>query len=192
MNNSFGAYIRQWLETYPPNEPFFTDELAGDLAKNFNLAVSQAKLIVNTNLNRLEGEIIVRFTKGIYYKPKMTVFGPTKVNPMAIAKKLYILDHDEVIGYETGPSLLQQLGLTTWMPKYRYVATNKFKQKGSRVIEDLGLAIRKPKTVVDRTNYKYLQVLDAVENKEKIVLDYDNLFKHLTILLPEIIWIMEN
>lgn len=77
---------------------------------------------------------------------------------MAIASKMYVYNHDEVIGYETGPSLLQQLALTTLVPKYRYIATNRFKQNGSRVIEDLGLVIRKPRTTVDHENYKYLQV----------------------------------
>jgi hypothetical protein len=177
MKNNYSFYIRQWLETYPANAPFFTDELADNLAKHFNLGVSQAKHIVNTNLNRLTGDLIIRFTKGIYYKPKTTVFGPTKVNPMMIISKMYVYDHGEVIGYETGPSLLQQLGLTTLLPKYRYIATNKFQQKGNRVIEDLGLVIRKPKTTVDHTNYQYLQVLDAVENKEDIFLHNDHLFK---------------
>lgn len=174
MNNGYGNHIRQWIEAYPKNEPFFTDELADDLVKHFNISFSQAKFIVNTNLNRLEGDVIMRFNKGVYYKPKTTVFGQTKVNPMAIASKMYVYDHDEVIGYETGPSLLQQLGLTTLVPKYRYIATNRFKQNGSRVIEALGLVIRKPKTTVDHANYKYLQVLDAVENKDNIALDNEN------------------
>jgi hypothetical protein len=177
MNNGYGNYIRKLIEEYPMNEPFFTDEIADDLAKRFNISIAQAKLIVNTNLNRLEGDIIVRYSKGIYYKPKMTVFGQTKANPMAIASKMYVYDHNEMIGYETGPSLLQQLGLTTLIPKYRYIATNRYKHNGSRVIEDLGLVIRKPKTTVNHANYKYLQILDAVENKDNIALESDNPYK---------------
>ena len=45
------------------------------LVEEFGLEKDQARGIVNTNLNRLNGVILEGFRKGIYYKPKATAFG---------------------------------------------------------------------------------------------------------------------
>ncbi len=73
---------------------------------------------------------IDHFRKGAYYKHKTTIFWKTPVNPAQFVTKTYIKRNNEVVGYETGASLLQKMGLTTQLPKYRYIATNRQKGKG--------------------------------------------------------------
>lgn len=79
---------------------------------------------MNTNLYRLRGQSIDSFRKGAYYKHKTTVFGKTPMNPAQFINKQYIQRNDDIVGYETGASLFQEIGLTTQLPKYQYIATN--------------------------------------------------------------------
>lgn len=144
------------------------------LVKEFGIDATQAKKIVNTTLNRINGTLIQNYRKGIYYKPKTTVFGKTPLNPMQVAAKMYMNNSGRIIGYETGPSLLQKIGLTTQIPKYRYIATNKYNHKGNRVIEDMKVVIRKPNTPVNEENIPYLQLIDAIENKDGVNIDCEN------------------
>ena len=70
--------------------------------------------------------------------------------------------------------IIQKIGLTTQIPKYRYIATNKYNHKGNRIIEDMKVVIRKPNTLVQEDNILYLQLIDAIENKDKINIDSSN------------------
>jgi len=79
--------------------------------------------------------------------------------------------NNEIIGYETGPSFLNKIGLTTQIPKNKYFATNLYQRNGSRVDKNLNVAIRKPSIKVTADNYKYLQLLDAIENKDNTIID---------------------
>lgn len=125
-------------------------------------------------MNRLNGKIIESYKRGIYYKPKVTAFGKARLNPVQVITKMYVKDGNKIIGYETEASLLQRLGLTTQIPKYRFIATNRCNKKGSKVIEDLKLVIRNPKIYVTNDNVLHLQLIDAVENKDKVKIDAEN------------------
>ena len=164
----YGQFIIEKINEIPKGIPIFTKDISDLLVKQFGIENIRAKKIVNTTLNRINGTLIQNYRKGIYYKPKTTVFGKTPLNPMEVTRKMYLNDGNEIIGYETGPSLLQKIGLTTQIPKYRYIATNKYNNKGNRIIEDMKVVIRKPNTTVDRNNILYLQLIDAIENKDKV------------------------
>jgi hypothetical protein len=66
---------------------------------------------------------------------------------------------------------LNKIGLTTQIVKYKYYATNVFKQNGSRVDKKLNILIRKPIVMVTDENHRYLQILDVIENKDKSPID---------------------
>lgn len=174
MGKGYSQFIINKINEVPEGIPIFTDEITELLIKEFKIDNNQARKIVNTNLNRIKGTLILNYKKGIYYKPKTTVFGKTPLNPMHIIAKMYLENNNEVFGYETGASLLQQIGLTTQIPKYRYIATNKYNQKGSRVLEDMKVIVKKPHTIVNNDNFKYLQLIDAIENKDGILIDANN------------------
>lgn len=171
VRKNYVQFIIEVINETPQGVPIFTDEITGLLVKEFNIDYNHARKIVNTNLNRVKGTLILNFRKGIYYKPKTTVFGKTPLNPMHVVTKMYLKNNNEVFGYETGASLLQQIGLTTQIPKYRYIATNKYNQKGNRVIEDMKVVVRKPHAIVNNTNFKYLQLIDALENRDEVIID---------------------
>jgi hypothetical protein len=174
MPINYRKFIIDKISEIPEGTPIFTKEISNLLLKEFDIDDIRAKKIVNTTLNRINGTLIQNYRKGIYYKPKTTVFGKTPLNPMEVARKMYLNNGNAIIGYETGPSLLQKIGLTTQIPKYRYIATNKYINKGNRIIEDLKVVIRKPNTLVNKDNILYLQLIDAIENKDKVNIDSYN------------------
>ena len=145
------------------------------LAAHFGLNINQSKGLVNVNLLRIADTCeLVRYRKGIYYRAEDTAFGKTKLNPALVNRDRYLNKNGEIIGYETGAAFWNQIGLTTQIPKYKKYATNQFKLRGSRTDNKLQVILRKPKTQVTAENYQYLQLLDAIENKDRIALDIPN------------------
>ncbi len=172
VRKGYKQFITNQILAHPYNTPIYTTEIAEELATYFHLTLKQAKELVNVNLPRIaEACKLVRFRKGIYYRAEDTVFGRAKLNPILVNRDRYLVRNGQVIGYETGATFLNQLGLTTQIPRYRRYATNQFKYRGSRTDKKLQLTIQKPKTVVNQENYQYLQLLDAIENKEKVAYD---------------------
>ena len=168
----YGQYIANNIISLPYGVPIYTEVIANDLAKQFHLDIAKAKGLVNVNLNRIAQKLdLERFQKGIYFKAKVTPFGKTKLNPAYITQNAYLRKNEETIGYETGATFMNQIGLTTQMAKHRFIVTNVFNRNGSKVDEKLHLVIRKPYTFVTNDNYQYLQVLDAIENKDKVPVD---------------------
>jgi hypothetical protein len=133
------------------------------------------KTPVNMALSRLEKTRadFFRFQNGIYYRAKKTVFGYGRLDPAAVIRRKYIMDKDEVIGYETGLSLLNKAGLTTQVPAYNFIATNKYKGRGFIKDAQLKAYLARPIAQVNRANYLYLQTLELitalVKNKDAII-----------------------
>jgi hypothetical protein len=159
-----------------------TSYIAESLVIRFHTDPEKTRKIVNTSMNRLlkTRKDLIRFKKGIYYKTKMTPFGNIPIDPLEIVIKKFVYYQGEQIGYETGPSFSNLLGLSTLIPRYRYFASNNFRNRGNLTDEKLGIVLRKPRVIVNEKNYKYLQLLDLIENKEKISFDNAN---PITILL---------
>ncbi|MEI7962132.1 MAG: hypothetical protein WCI04_07390, partial [archaeon] len=115
----YGQYIANNIISLPYGVPIYTEDLANDLAKQFHIDIGQAKGLVNVNINRIAQNVdLERFQKGIYFKIKETPFGKTKLNPAYIVQNAYLRKNEETIGYETGATFMNQIGLTTQMAKY--------------------------------------------------------------------------
>ncbi len=173
----FGEFITQYVNGINPGMPIFTKDTAREVAVHFGTSTEQAKKVVNVTLKRLvdcRNNQLMRFDKGIYYRPKMTAFGPSKLNPMQVFTEAYIKKGMNVFGYETGPSLLNQIGLTTQIPKYRYFATNKCHRYGDHIDAKLKVVLRRPLMNINLETKPYLQLLDVLENKDKTPIDVEN------------------
>ena len=165
--------ITEYIENAKIGYPIFTSDIH-DYVLN---EIEDAKpLVINEYINRYgkKHTDFIRYKKGIYYKCVDTVFGKTKIKYADLVKRLYLEDDDEVYGYETGPSLINNLGLTTQVPKYTYFATNKLQV--DKV--DNTIKLVKPVTKVTERNYKYLQVLDIISNRFKVHIEVDD-YNHI-------------
>ncbi len=108
----------------------FADDVAVVLALKFAIPMEHAKKVVNVNLKRLADRgIIERLKTGIYYKAKETAFGKTKPNIGAVMTRFLTLNGEDIIGYETGVSFQNRIGLITLMPKIVEIATNRHRIK---------------------------------------------------------------
>jgi hypothetical protein len=168
----YKQYIAEHIFRLPFNIPIYTEDVANNLAGHFNIEIGRAKALVNVNLPRIADNYdLVRYQKGIYYRAQNTPFGKTKLNPALIHRDRYTQKGGVVTGYETGASFLNQIGLTTQIPKYKKYATNAFNQCGGKENKKLMAIIQKPRAYITEDNYLYLQLLDAIMNKDKVAFD---------------------
>jgi hypothetical protein len=70
------------------------------------------------------------------------------------------LNGEEIIGYETGVSFQNSIGLITLMPKIKEIATNRYRIK---LDPKCHIEVCKPRTKISKENYKYLQIIDLID-----------------------------
>lgn len=156
----YGEHIAHTVRNVPYEAAIQTEDIAGELAKKFAIPYNQAKTITNVKLKRMadKGEI-ERLQKGIYCHVKQTFFG--KVTPTAdqVLLKTLMVQNGAKIGYESGASLLNKLGLTTLIPRDIEITTNRY---GAKLPEGCHIKLRKPPMPVTDENWKYLQFIDVL------------------------------
>ena len=158
---SRASNIRTRIDGMEAGQVFTYDTLA--IPENEFMAAAKA-------LSRLVSQGIVRrYKKGVYYKPKKTVFGELKPNEEVLLNA-YLFENGEQIAYVTGTRLYNQMGLTTQVPTVIQVASQK-----KQVKTNIGaLTIRPVKSYVEVTklNVPLLQLLDVIKDF-KIIPDFD-------------------
>ncbi len=145
--------IRKTIENIPESHPFGYADLNIEPV-NF---ITAAKA-----LERLKKKgIIEKVSKGIFYKPKMTVMGSLGPDYDALLKRFLFKDGKRV-GYITGGELYNQLNLTTQNYFRTKIATNISRKK----IEKgwLKTSTVKAYTEITEDNYQLLGILDALKD----------------------------
>ena len=124
---------------------------------------------------------LCKFDKGVYYLPEMNRLGLNRIlSSYAVAEKKYIGEEENTIGYYSGITLLNSLGLTTQMAGTVTICTNK--QKTRKRIVDVGNAriiLRKPRTTVDSYNVNTMRLLDVVTDLPEYELSKDDNVKRI-------------
>ncbi len=168
---TYGEFITNKIADIPYSQAFQTDVIAEAMAEEYKVPIHKAKPITNVTLKRLSDRgVIERFQKGVYYRAKQTVFGKARPSEELIEAQLLTRRGDEIIGYETGFSLMNKLGLTTQVPKKREIATNAYRKN----IDDRFIIVRKPVVTVNAGNFRYLQLLDVIKDLPDAPVDAEN------------------
>ena len=146
------------IHNYKEGEPiFFGDLLIEDISKS---AVNQ-QLRTLCNYGKL-----MKYETGVYYIPKNTVLKST-IGPTAdtVARYRYISKGDTIVGFYTGNTFANQLGITTQVPKIVEIASN-HTNSSPREVEIGGrkFYIKKPITPVTTENVYVLQMLELIKN----------------------------
>lgn len=155
-------FIRRYVDKESLNTPIFTKDIIDYVQENdpdatYPVIVQYIKRYVDDN-----EQIIKRYqSKGIFYKYAKTPLGDTGIDQGKLISKLCLFDGDERIGYETGPGLINSLGLSTQMPSRSYIVTN---NNRSSVIKDMGIVLVKPYEEITSKNYIYYQFIDVLGN----------------------------
>lgn len=117
-------------------------------------------------LNRMaESGKIVKLSKGKYYKPESTPFGKLQPNQSQIVKDLLENDN-KVIGYLTGLSIYNQLGLTTQVSNTIQIGKNQIRPNFKR--ERYTINFIKQANIITKENIPLLQILDTIRYIKKI------------------------
>lgn len=166
-------YTCEIIKQMPIGEPIYISTISERLSDKFSLENKKAKAAASVAIKRImDGKLMPdlrNYQKGIYYRTMLTAFGEKGIDKEQIIAEKYILPDK---GYETGLSLLHNIGLTTQIPRERIIATNKSKDC-IRTDKQLNVKIRPPKVEVNADNKYYLQILDALELLEKAPVDSD-------------------
>jgi len=151
------AQIREKIKSIPESEPFGYADLGIEAIDFFTAAKA---------LERLQKKgTIKKVSKGVFYKPKMTIMGPLGPDYDALLKRFLFKDGKRV-GYITGGELYNQLNLTTQNYFRTKIATNRSRKK----IEKgwLKTSTVKAYAEISENNYQLLGILDAIKDIRNI------------------------
>jgi hypothetical protein len=153
MAASTAQIVRQKVEKMPPGEVF-------DYSR-FNFEASE-ELSLAKSLSRMARQgAIVRLARGKYYKPKNTSYGRLRPSESALVEAL-TFRNSQRIGYLTGTSVYNRMGLTTQVPNTIVIATNK--PLPPKTMEGYRVKYVKREVDIRDQNIPLLQTLDAISD----------------------------
>lgn len=168
--------VLECIDQYPEDEPIFIEDIKDYVIEKCDNE-NKEKVLKNVNviLNRLKKEGIIKAEyKGVYYKPVITIFGEMGLDINRLRELKYLEDRNgNVKGYITGAKLFNMIGLTTLVPNVTDIVTNECKYH-KQYDEKLRTYIVKPKIEITNENFRYLQFIDIIENKDKINIEVEN------------------
>jgi len=132
---------------------------------DFTKEVNQKEAVIKA-LNRMVASgKIAKLSKGKYYKPENTSFGNLQPNQSQVVKDL-LEENGKIIGYLTGYSIYNQLGLTTQVSNTIQIGKNQIRPNFKR--ERYRISFIKQKNTITKENIPLLQLLDAIRYIKKI------------------------
>lgn len=167
-------FFNYLLNTYGTNEVILSRELS---FKEYSLPW------IKKMLKKLcDEEKLIRFEKGIYYIPTDTVFGKSRLDPKKVIEKKYINDGSGIIGYFSGITFMNMLGLSNQMPNVIEIYTNNEPSRAREVpVGSQKVLLRKSRALIDSNNVATMSFLELMNftdagfydsEKNKIIEDY--------------------
>lgn len=148
-------------ENYSAGEPIFTSDIGipGMTEEN-----------IRYHLKKLTDEgTICRFEPGIYYFPKSSMLGDRmSLSTDTVAFHKYILRRGKRVGYYSGYTLANRMGLSTQVPFIEEITSN-FAPAPIRevMIKNRKYILRRPLTEITEENIDVLQFLDCLKDIDK-------------------------
>ncbi len=150
-------YIKNRIDRFPKGYVFTYGEFAGKVESKEALAKA---------LNRLAASgKIVKLAKGKYYKPEQSPFGELPPDQYQVVKDL-LENGGKVVGYLTGLSIYNTLGLTTQVGSTIQIGRNEVRSSFKR--GKYTISFVKQKNSITKENIFLLQLLDALRFIKKI------------------------
>lgn len=172
---NYSKVLLNYIDDYPYDEPIFIEDIKTYFQEKIGNVNDKILKMLYVYINRLVKENrLAQYLKGIYYKPLKGTFGNKKLNINKVIEKKYITSSTGIKGYYSGAYLFNKLGLTTLLPKDILIVTNECPNSNDYKNKKLGIIIRKPKIEINTENYKYLQLLDILNNKDNIKIETDS------------------
>lgn len=132
---------------------------------DFTTEVKQKEAVIKALNRMVTSGKIAKLSKGRYYKPENTAFGNLQPSQAQVVKDL-LEENGKLLGYLTGYSVYNQLGLTTQVSNTIQIGKNEVRPNFKR--ERYTIAFVKQKNTITKENIPLLQILDAIRYIKKI------------------------
>lgn len=132
---------------------------------DFTTEVNKKEAVIKALNRMVNSGKIAKLSKGKYYKPENTPFGIIQPSQEQVVKDL-LEDDGKVIGYLTGYSIYNQLGLTRQISNTLQIGKNEIRSTFKRV--NYTISFIKQKNTITKKNIPLLQILDTIRYIKKI------------------------
>lgn len=148
-------------ENYIPGEPIFSGDIDIPEMTDENIRYHLKKLT--------DDGILCRFEAGVYYFPKKDILGDNiKLSAETVVLHKYIKRKGKRIGYYSGYTLANHMGLSTQVPFVEEITSNYAPAVVREItVENRRYIIRRPVVDVTEENVFTLQMLDCLKDIEK-------------------------
>ncbi len=151
---------------------------------DFITEVNNKEAIIKALNRMVSSGKIEKLSKGKYYKPEATPFGNLQPSQMQVVKDL-LEENGKVVGYLTGFSIYNQLGLTTQVSNIIQIGKNAIRPDFKR--ERYKISFIRQKNTITKDNIPLLQMLDAIRYIKKIPdTTIDSSIKRLCAIIKEL------
>jgi predicted transcriptional regulator of viral defense system len=125
----------------------------------FDVPVDKSEALKKALSRLVASGKIVRLSKGQFYKPEISDFGTLRPSEYQVVKDLLEVDQ-KIIGYLTGVSALNKLGLTTQISNTIQIGTNIDRKPMKR--GKYNIRFIQQKNTITKDNISLLQILDSI------------------------------
>lgn len=148
-------------KNYKTGEPIFANDIDLPNMTEANLRYHLKKLT--------DGGVLRRFEPGVYYFPKTNILGETMIlSAETVAVHKYILRRGKRVGYYSGYTLANRMGLSTQVPFTEEITSNYAPALVREMkIQNRRYVIRRPVAEITDENVKILQFLDCLKDVDK-------------------------
>lgn len=150
-------YIASTINRFPKGYVFTYED--------FSIEVKKKEAVIKALNRMVDAGKISKLSKGKYYKPESTPFGELQPAQEQIVKDL-LEDNGKIIGYLTGYSIYNKLGLTSQVSNTIQIGMNQIRPKLKR--ERYTISFVKQKNIITKKNIPLLQILDSIKYIKKI------------------------
>lgn len=149
------------VSNYEKGEPIFRTDIVIEGMTEENIRYHLKKLT--------DDGIIRRFESGIYYIPKTNILGnPSTISAETVAVHKYVYRKGKRVGFFSGYTLANRLGLSTQVPLKEEITSNYAPAQVREIsIKDRKYVIRRPAVEVTEENAYVLQLLDCLKDIDK-------------------------
>ena len=155
MNNA--EIIRSMVDRLPRGYIFTYSDILYDVNKMESVVKTLNRLVYSGKIQKI--------SKGRFYKPQRSIFGELKPEINEIVKDLLKME-GKVIGYITGYTIFNELGLTDQVSSTIQIGRNEIRQSFIRDIYNISFI--KQNNVITRDKISLLQILDSIRYIKKI------------------------
>lgn len=149
------------VSNYEKGEPIFASDIVIESISEENLRYHLKKLA--------DDGTIARFASGVYYIPEKNMLGdemPISADTVAVNK--YIYRKGKRVGFYSGYTLANRLGLSTQVPFKEEITSNYAPAPVREItIKNQKYIIRRPQVEITEKNIFVLQLLDCLKDIDK-------------------------